>query len=1022
MKKRHLILIGAAALCSHSLPAYAQTQGEFTISVPKEAELELGIKTTHFTDFTIVDPVEIETQEETKTYKFSLEDKQVYNYRTWKPGGLTQAGYFTMSADPAKNPEINFGTDDYARHSPKAINHSVGSNGGYETGDILLNINHRGHLSMQEGEVFLVHAMRMWELTNNSVNNYFIEPDFHYTVLDTNFNPSDDVIEIENCSASATSPWSRIQAKGPGTAIVLVTYDGINLNYYTGTQKNEYMGGEYWGGIWPENTGVFVVTVGDPETSIEPNITINEQYNEDALKLAGKYVDAEHDVFYFLDTEEGYIYTFNPENVKDVKIASPTVSDTEMTYMGFDTDGVTQNADGSYSVLLKYGKNIIRMADENGNAVYQVMRAKPCHREISNLTRNGSRIFQPGDKVKIQYSGLFHPANKIAGIYNMSAYVTYNGKPNGTSLIEGKGQYTFASAPEAQAVTVEIPADFDLTATSGLEMTRGVIQVTGFGDPIGNHRNTSYTEGRLPNLNAVAHKTYFGSLPDIRIDLSEIKYFDITVSGLPETATVALTFGGKEIEREENGKYSGTYGSYLVEAHAEGYKDFRQHYTIGDDSEDSVEFMVEMSALGNAWNGRDKTQPQTAEDDCYLISNGAELAWFADKVNNEGTEMNARLTEDIELGNFSWTPIGNSSKKYSGKFEGDGHTVSELYVNGTSTYQGLFGYVNNGEIERLAVAGSVSGTKQYVGGLAGYVIGNSRIDRCANLCDVTGSAANVGGLVGSANAATVTITNCFNAGNVSGTTNCGGVTGGHNKDTEIANIFNVGKVTGTKVGGCVGSTTAKNKLANAFTVGEYDIMEKQTSVTPEQMASGEVAYLLGESFFQTIGEDLYPKFEGKKVYYDEEAVEYHNEDLKLVEEEISLDINNAPMAVLTAVHRPRLDSEPQVVWTSGNERVVTIEQDGSLSATVKAMEVGEAVVKVEIADRSDLAATCQVTVTGKTDFVDRILEGDADAKTDIYDINGRIVKLGADSEYYLYLKPSIYIIRAGAQTRTVLIK
>lgn len=41
-----------------------------------------------------------------------------------------------------------------------------------------------------------------------------------------------------------------IKAVGNGTAIVLVSYDAICLNYYSGTTRTPYMGGEYWSAIW----------------------------------------------------------------------------------------------------------------------------------------------------------------------------------------------------------------------------------------------------------------------------------------------------------------------------------------------------------------------------------------------------------------------------------------------------------------------------------------------------------------------------------------------------------------------------------------------------------------------------------------------------------------------------------------------------------------------------------------------------------------------------------------------------
>lgn len=103
----------------------------------------------------------------------------------------------------------------------------------------------------------------------------------------------------------------------------------------------------------------------------------------------------------------------------------------------------------------------------------------------------------------------------------MSAYVTYNGIPNGTSLTLGKGQYTFGSSASAQAVTVTIPADHDVSAQPTFDLTEGVIQVNGYGDPIGNHRFINPETGRDANFKAQAHKTYFGVIPDIRIPVSD---------------------------------------------------------------------------------------------------------------------------------------------------------------------------------------------------------------------------------------------------------------------------------------------------------------------------------------------------------------------------------------------------------------------------------------------------------------------------------------------------------------------
>ena len=843
--------------------------GDYIATIPADAEMFIGKKFSHFTNFTKVESVKTVIEGDTKMVHYRLADNQVYNFRTWKPGGLTQAGYFTMDIDGGENSYLKFSASSYEAFGPKTIKHDVNWNGGYETGNILVNINERGHLQLKVGDTYDALAMRSWQLTDTQTANYFTEPDFHYTIIDLDGNPSTDVIEIDNAH-STTETWSTIKAVGKGTAIVLVTYDAIALNYYKynakadSLTKTPYMGGEYWGAIWPENTAAYVVSVGDDATTMQPNMFINEDYNEGALKTAGKYVDAEHDVFYYLDTEEGATYTFTPEGVDHIEIAYPTIGEQMATYHGFTTEGVRKNDDGSYTLLLKEGRQIVKLTDAMGNSIYQVLTAKPCHREITNASREGSTIFQAGDKVKIQYSGLHHPANKLAGIYNMSAYVTYNNIPNGSSLILGAGQYTFASAPTAQMVTVDIPADY---TAAELVMDQGVVQVNGFGDPIGAHRDIRKNQGRSPNFTAIAHKTYFGQLPEVRIPITETKYFVINLQSDVDSIQYTITQEGDTLRPDANGIYAATYGTYIIKASKPGYRCFRTTLTIADDAEGEQTCIIEMvKAADNAWDGTTLTEPR-CEDNVYQISSGAELAWFAAKVNGGDYKLSAKLVSDIDLCGHDWTPIGGSKSNtaYQGTFTGDGHTIDGLYINNTLTYQALFGYTTNSHISGITVSGEVN-AKQYVAGVVAFMGPKATVDRCANKAKVTGASTYVGGVTGSVSQSTATLTNSYNLGDITGTTNCGGVAGYNHKSAVIENVFSLGTITGNKVAACIGGTTAKDYAQNIFAIQEYDIFEGQTTVTDEQMLLGEVAYLLGEAFGQKIGIDTHPVLGGERVY------------------------------------------------------------------------------------------------------------------------------------------------------------
>ncbi len=887
------------------------TGADYTITLPADAGLYLGIKFAHFIKFQEIAPTNTVANGGEKAVTYHLANGQVYNFRTWKSGGLTQAGYFTFSTDEAKCPKLGFTADDYAAFGAKTIKHDVKWNGGYETGDIFVNINERGHLRMNVGDKYEAHAMRTWQLTDNSTNNYFMEPDFHYTVVDVNGNPSSEVIEIENPDTT-TDPWSVIKAVGKGTAIVLVTYDAIGLNFYgSNAAKTAYMGGEYWSAVWPENTAAYVVTVGDEPCGIDPNMVINEAYNTGTLKNAGKYVDAEHDVFYYLDTEEGYAYTFTPSGVASVEIAYPAIGEQTVSYKGFSASGVKKNDDGSYTVLLKLGRQIVKLTDAQGHAVYQVLTAKPCHRELTNATRPGSQVFQPGDQVKVQYSGLFHPSNKLAGIYNMSGYVTYNGIPNGTSLILGSGQYTFGSAASAQAVSVTIPSDYD-AAAGPIVMNEGVIQVNGYGDPIGNHRYISRLAGRSANFTAVAHKTYFGAIPDIAIPVTAYRNMTVALDITPAEAEVVVTdAAGNKIGKNAQGKYDVTYGTYNVEGQYAGYRALHTSFTLGDDAENETVVPVTfVEAEGDTWDGSTKSEPEMAGE-VYQITNGAELAWLASEVNSGKGSIKAELMADIDLGDFAWTPIGTNSKQYKASFAGSNHVISGLYINAAATYQGLFGYVNGAELSDFTVEGEVRTTanyasgvvaysaastlsgltnratvhgKQYVGGITAYANGATTIDRCVNEGNITGSSSYAAGITPYMQAATTVVTNCMNSGDIDGTANVASITANIvNASGTVKNCLNIGRVlaevgsTGNVYAGTADPSTRVNAGNNYVLCNYANGAILETVVTTDQLASGEVAYKLGEAWGQQIGTDARPVLGGSKVLFDEATGSYYNE-------------------------------------------------------------------------------------------------------------------------------------------------
>lgn len=287
------------------------------------------------------------------------------------------------------------------------------------------------------------------------------------------------------------------------------------------------------------------------------------------------------------------------------------------------------------------------------------------------------------------------------------------------------------------------------------------------------------------------------------------------------------------------------------------------------------------------------TQPANgdgSENNPYQISTAGELYWFAGLVNGtlagdtpQNTSACAKLTESITIndhlldyityekdssGNptgevensadfISWTPIGSYIDTiYTGKFDGNNHTISGLFFDdgSTSGAVGLFGRIGSGaSVSNVGVVDSYFYGDDSVGGVCGSndggiiencyhtgtVIGNywyvegvcgnncyGTVTNCYHKGTVIGNNDYVGGVCG--NNCYGTVEKCYNEGTVIGyTKSVGGVCGLNGSDCKTTNCYNIGAVTGFggKVGGVCGynSSTIEN-CYNAGTVtgaGEY---------------------------------------------------------------------------------------------------------------------------------------------------------------------------------------------------------
>ncbi len=211
----------------------------------------------------------------------------------------------------------------------------------------------------------------------------------------------------------------------------------------------------------------------------------------------------------------------------------------------------------------------------------------------------------------------------------------------------------------------------------------------------------------------------------------------------------------------------------------------------------------------------------------YKISTEESLRAFAAAVkadDGNGTYAHAGVTlylaGDIAL-TGTWKPVGSTATYvgdfFAGTFDGCGHTISGLNVQGSTVNQGLFAAINKATIRNLNVSGTVScGTKNYVGGIVGKVQAGT-IENCSFSGSVTGGY--TGGIAGGLNGNNVTISGCANLAAVTGTT-AGGILGYWKNTAAIRDCYNTGSVTGSaKAGGIVGQLN-KGTIENCYSIGD----------------------------------------------------------------------------------------------------------------------------------------------------------------------------------------------------------
>ena len=479
----------------------------FTVIAPKGSIVSAGTLSGSFS-YSFAEAIKVENVDDTVVYQFApLSGNAFIRVQHPDDDAVTYWDYKSSKADGKTitvTEEMLFmndaGTDGEFNADTVYRNFEYYS---FDLGDIYMNINNQGYIDLDIGEVKALNMFRNWQAINSFTNDKIAIPDFEYEIVNIEGDNVVSIVPDANNTGAAT-----MTATGEGTAIILVTYDAMYSEITATGSLGGAGGANRLSAIWPDRTGVFVVSVGKDGTGIQSNMTCN-----------GAIFDAEHSP-QFYHGDEGASVSFIPEEGVTVTVNRSTVGEKKLSFGAFTSEGVSVNAEtGEVTVSgLTTGRHIIRL-EKDGVAAYQVVTATQTTVTMTDSEGNALSLeekLQPGQTVKLTVTGLTSPAEKFATKYNFNCQITYkdqlgNGYSNSSGATYGK--YDFSSIP--QVVTVTIPEDW----TESTLTLNGFMKMGGFaGDGIGSHRKVSYGDNRGMAWGSDAGME-LGTLPEIVLNI-----------------------------------------------------------------------------------------------------------------------------------------------------------------------------------------------------------------------------------------------------------------------------------------------------------------------------------------------------------------------------------------------------------------------------------------------------------------------------------------------------------------------
>ena len=384
-------------------------------------------------------------------------------------------------------------------------------------------------------------------------------------------------------------------------------------------------------------------------------------------------------------------------------------------------------------------------------------------------------------------------------------------------------------------ITIELPEELKDAVTS-VNLPDGVTK-TDEGYSVS--QNGTYEIEVIANKDGVDYKTTLMvnianiiERPNIEIPESEIKQSEFVVkvtNSYPTDADLNYKYYIGETEKssstERNCKITGLASSTQYKVKVRVYIGDNTEYKESEEKTvttkgieiNSIEGLEKINESAQTLAGKYELAKDLDFKDRNSYETDAKYNYYNADANNDGTPDN------------SWTPIGSTSAKFTGNFDGKNHTISNLYINANENYSGLFGYVyyvdnnyttfKNIRLQNVNIISS--GYSNYIGALAGYFRGGTINNVFIDKVNVKSSGSDLGGILGRMEWGTIQKVKVTNT-SITGSKEIGGIVGYTSAESTLTidqAVFS-GNLSGSYSGGIIGYPNyTKVNISNSLTEG-----------------------------------------------------------------------------------------------------------------------------------------------------------------------------------------------------------